>query len=398
MQEAKYPIHSKLFFTSIIMLVMPLSGIGIDIYLPSLPAVTRYFNVDKTLVQLTISSYMFGFAMMQFIAGPISDTYGRRIPYLIFMLVFVGTSTWVPYSESIHEMLILRFIQGASIAGAVVPIRSITADAFTGRERDKVVNYMAIAWSIGPIIAPAIGGYIQHYIGWKYNFYLLAAYSLILFVVGLLFLPETNPEKHSLKPLHVLKRYADIFMHPEFLVGMTINGLLYSLIIVFSVVGPFLIQEKLHYSAIAFGHMALLLGVAWFGGSMTNRFLLHVELERKERWAFSSMLAISILMLVISSQLPLNVYELLLPLLAIFWLGSMIFPASFARNFELFTKASGSASSLFSGMLFFITAITAALATNLKVASAVPIAGSYIVLSACCLVLSLIRVKVHRDV
>ena len=69
--------------------------------------------------------------------------------------------------------------------------------------------------------------------------------------------------------------------HKNYLKALFMNGLLYSMLILFTVAGPFLIQTEMHYTAIAFGKMALILGLCWFLGTMTNRFLLNISMEKK---------------------------------------------------------------------------------------------------------------------
>src|SRR5206468_2350037 len=126
------------------------------------------------------------------------------------------------------------------------------------------MNLMNITWSVGPIIAPAIGGYLQHYFGWHGPFYLLAIYSLCNLGLNLAFIPETITEYHPLHLGKVLQRYKEILIHLEFLDYLFTIGFVYCFLIFFSVIGPFLLQNVMHYTAIQFGHIALLMGLAWF--------------------------------------------------------------------------------------------------------------------------------------
>src|SRR3990167_8630946 len=115
-------IKHKYFLATLALLVIPISGLSIDIYVPSLPAVSHYFNVEKALVQLTITTYMMGLGIMQLFAGSVSDSFGRRKPFLIAMLIYILATLLVPYSRNIHDLLILRAIQGMAVALTVVPM------------------------------------------------------------------------------------------------------------------------------------------------------------------------------------------------------------------------------------------------------------------------------------
>src|SRR5579872_1919392 len=164
-----YPssLRSPVFFALLAILVIPISGLAVDIYAPSLPTVSHYFNVDKSLAQLSITSYMVGIGLMQLFAGIISDSFGRRKPFIFATLIFIIATLIIPISQSIYQLIFLRLIQGIAVALTIVPMRSVIPDLFEGKALYKWMNYMVMAWSMGPIIAPAIGGYLQHYFGWK---------------------------------------------------------------------------------------------------------------------------------------------------------------------------------------------------------------------------------------
>lgn len=379
--------QNKYFLAIMAFLVVPISGLSIDIYVPSLPAVANYFHVDKSLVQLSITTYMIGLGGMQLFAGGISDSFGRRYPFLVAMFIFICATLLVPWSSDIRHLLFLRFIQGAAVALTVVPMRSVITDLFQDRELYTMMNYMTMSWSIGPIIAPAIGGYLQYYFGWKANFYFLAVYSVAIFIVTFIYLSETSQHRHPFHFGAMLKRYYQILFHREYATGLLINGILYSLIILFSIVGPFLLQNKLHYSVIQFGHISLLMGFAWFLGTMTNRFVIDVPLTIKTPVCLFSMLCAASVMLFIACMLPLNVYNIVIPIFIVLWLGGIIFPNYFAKNMMLFPTTTGSANALFGSFVFFISGITSGLGTFLKTTNELPLAIAYVGLLIVCLLI-----------
>lgn len=371
---------NKYFFAMLAMLVVPISGIGVDIYVPSLPAVSQHFGVDKSLAQLTITTYMIGLGVMQLFAGSLSDSFGRKIPYMVAMLIFIAASLFVPWSQNIHELLFLRFVQGSAVALTVVPMRSVILDLFEGRELNKMATYMTMAWSMGPIIAPAIGGYLQHYAGWQASFYFLAVYSTLIFILTLLYLPETSQHKHAFHLTQIVQRYQQILFHKEYIFGLLINGILYSLVILFGIVGPFLIQIVLHYSPVQFGHVALLMGLAWFLGTMTNRILIDVPLHAKAKICLWAIFIIALIMLSLSLLLPLNIYAIVIPMFVMFWINGIVYPNYFTRNLVLFPTMTGSANALFGSFVFFIAGVSSAFGTLLKANSAIPFACAYVFL------------------
>lgn len=378
--------HSRIYlFAAIALFIIPISGLSIDIYVPSLPAVSHYFQVNKSLVQLSITTYMIGLGIMQLFAGGISDSFGRKKPFLIAMSIFIVASLFIPSVKNINQLLFLRFIQGTAVALTVVPMRAVFSDLFEGRELLKWMSYMTMAWSLGPIIAPAIGGYLQHYFGWKMNFYFLATYSIIGFLLVLIYIPETSRHYHPFHLGQILKRYISIFFHKEFALGLFIDSLLYSTIILFSVVGPFLIQTILHYSAIEFGRVSFLLGLAWFLGTMTNRIFLDIPLNSKAIFCFWSMLFISLMGLGIALFIPMNIYNIVIPILIFLWLGGTIFPNYFAKSVSLFPKTTASANALFGSFVFLISGISSGFGALLKTNNQIALMVAYVVLISLCL-------------
>lgn len=379
---------NKYLLATFALLVIPISGLSIDIYVPSLPAVSHYFNIDKSLAQLTITTYMVGLGIMQLFAGGVSDSFGRRKPYLYAMLVFIIVTLLVPFSSNIHQLLVLRFFQGASVALTIVPMRSVILDLFEGRELQKMTNYMTMAWSIGPIIAPAIGGYLQHYFGWQANFYFLGVYSIVIFVLTFVFLPETSQHYHPFHLGQIVSRYIQILFHWKFSAGLLINGLLYSIIILFSIVGPFLIQNVLHYSAVQFGHVALLMGLSWFMGAMTNRFLLDTPIPLKANICLWTMFIITLLILLMTCVVTMNLYNIVIPIFILLWIGGTLFPNYFGRNISLFPKTTGSANALFGSFVFFIAGVSSGLGTFLKATSEIPLAAAFVFIMILCLLIN----------
>lgn len=395
MQNSQAPVSNKGFLALLVLLILPISGLSIDIYVPSLPAVSRFFSADKALVQLTVTAYMLGLGLMQLFAGAISDSYGRRKPFLIALFLFIVATFCIPATHNIYQLLILRFIQGVTIAVAVVPLRSIISDLFEGKEFYKMVSYMTMAWSIGPIIAPAIGGYLQTYFGWQASFYFLVIYCSICLILNAIYLPETSIYRHSFHPRKIFKRSKNILSHKLFLSGLMINVMLYSLVILFTIVGPFLIQNVMHYSALQFGKIALLIGFAWFLGSMINRLFLHTKLETKRQVCLWAMLLLTLCVLIIECFMPITIYLVVIPVFILCLLGGITFPNHFARGMLLFPESTASANALFGGFLFLLTGITSALGAFLKASMLMPLTITYLILIIGCLLIHYLESSKH---
>jgi Bcr/CflA subfamily drug resistance transporter len=383
----QFTTAQKRFWLIITLFIIPISGLSVDIYIPSLPAMTHFFHVEKTLIQLTITLYMFGMGAIQVFAGAISDSFGRKKPFLYGCSVYIVTNLLIAITPNIYILLALRLIQGIAVGILIVPMRSIIPDLFSGKEMHKVMSYAVTAWSIGPIVAPLLGGYLQEYFGWQANFYFLFIYSIIGFLLVLIFMPETSAHRHEFSLKVISKNAREIFSNIEYIRGLLSNGLLYSIIILFAVVAPFLIQNVLHFSAIEFGHVALLIGVAWFLGSLSNRFTIHLDWQKKVRVCLFMMLAVNLLMLLSIKFFPLNLYSLLIPIFLLVYFGGIIFPSYFANAVALFPNKTGSANAFMGAFVFMIPGISSAFGTLLKANTQLPLTLTYLVIVSLCLAL-----------
>src|ERR1700752_2235812 len=91
-----------------------LTGLGplsMDMYLPSLPAIGEALHATTPQVQLTISSYLLGFAAGQIIYGPVSDRYGRRPVILVALLIYGVATVVCAVTQSIGTLTAVRFVQ-----------------------------------------------------------------------------------------------------------------------------------------------------------------------------------------------------------------------------------------------------------------------------------------------
>ncbi|OGO90632.1 MAG: hypothetical protein A3F10_06905 [Coxiella sp. RIFCSPHIGHO2_12_FULL_42_15] len=377
----------------LVLFLLPISGLSTDIFVPSLPALKLDFATQQSLVQLTITAYMLGLGIMQFFAGPISDSFGRRKPFLGSMLFYIITSLWIPFSHSIYEIVVLRALQGAAVAISVVPLRAIVADLFKGHEFQKISNTVALAWSIGPIIAPFIGGYLQHYFGWQACFYALTIYSAIGFIAIFLLMPETSAHRHSFHWISIAKRYREILTHKKYLAAVIMNGLLYSMVILFSVIVPFLTKSLLHYNAIQFGHLALLIGVAWALGSIVNRFMIHWDSRKKVTLFLSAMLILNVIQLLYLFLFPFHITIFMTLNFIFFFFGAIVLTNNFSFALALFPHANGSANALFGAFVFLIPTGISLLGTLLKTSSALPMTFAFFIIVILCLTFSTLLKK-----
>lgn len=175
----------------ILVIMAAVSPLAINIFVPSMPSISKDLGSPYATVQLGLSLYLLMTAMVSLIVGPISDKIGRRPVILAAFLVFlVGTAMCI-FAESAWMFLAGRVIQTSSSAGMVLS-RAIVRDVYPREKSASMIGYVVMGMAIAPMIGPAIGGYIDSVAGWRWSFALLGAFGAIALISTWVSLPETN--------------------------------------------------------------------------------------------------------------------------------------------------------------------------------------------------------------
>lgn len=363
--------------------IMPLSGASIDLYSPSFPSMTHSFATTRALIQLNASVYLLGYGLFQIIVGPIIDARGRRSYMTWGLAAYVVVGVLCAWSSTVSVLLALRFCQGIAIAFINTIARVVVNDIYTGEEFLKKVTLIPICWALGPIVAPVIGGYIQHHFDWQFNFYFLSGYALLLLIFSLLFFAETIPSKTRIHLQQSLKNYQTIVINKEFVGSAMLCGLAYGCLIVFSLIGPFMVQAELHYTAVVFGFTQLFIGVCWLIGNIVCRKTVAVPVLKRTKLELIGLSLSSVIMIIIGMLGLLTLPVLILAFVGLIFFGGTLFPAMLGNAMHLFvgSKVSGSAAALFGVITMTVTALVSALSTVLKAKSLLPTSVFFICLS-----------------
>jgi DHA1 family bicyclomycin/chloramphenicol resistance-like MFS transporter len=210
--------------TLLLSLLTALGPLSMDMYLPSLPDIGRTLNAPIVQVQLTISSYLFGFAAGQIFYGPISDRFGRRPILLAALVLYAFATIGCAVAQSIGGLIALRFLQAVGGAGAIVLARAVVRDIYSGVRAGRELSLMGAITGVAPIIAPVIGGGLQIWFGWRATFVLLVAFAALIGVVAARLLPETLREtiKTPFSLSAMAEMYRSVAVHRGFLAYLAI--------------------------------------------------------------------------------------------------------------------------------------------------------------------------------
>ncbi len=369
------------YYALISYLLVPLAGFSTDVYLPSLPGMMAAFHVDKSLTQLTLTAFVFAMGLAQLIAGPLCDAWGRKRLIVASLLLQAVTVISIIFSSSIYSIITARFFQGIAAAFMLVPARAILSDIFSGDALKKQFNYLAIVFALGPILAPFIGGYMEHYFGWQANFYFLLSYQTLCFGMVVFMLAETlkAPRPFSIK--HLWKNYQQLLQHITYRRFTLLACLLFAGSFLFSATGPFVFQVMLKLSPIVYGYIALGAGGCWFLGNIVSRLTFHMNRKKKALGLSSIALCAALSMLVLNLFLPANIYLAALPPYVLIFCSAMIFPITMGECLSLFPEMAASANACFFSMTWMAAGGYSTIAALLNTHSLIALAAVFCVVT-----------------
>ncbi len=179
-------------FVSLIAALMALTALGIDMMLPALPQIAASFGVvNENERQWIITAFVTGFGGATLFYGPISDRYGRKKLMLGGIVGYALCSLAITVAPSFTALLVLRAMQGVSIASTRVVATSLVRDCYGGRQMARVMSLATMVFLAVPILAPSLGQLIMIVLPWQGLFALLAVYAAAIFTWVVLRLPET---------------------------------------------------------------------------------------------------------------------------------------------------------------------------------------------------------------
>lgn len=369
--------------------IMPIMGFATDAFAPSLPAITQYLHSNSHEARLTISLFIFGFGFGQLFIGPLSDSFGRKRLLLISLVVYACASILAAMSSSMSILLLIRIIQGIASAGLVLNARVIAADCFHGQALRQASIYISTSWALSPIIGPAIGGYLQNYFGWQMVFYFLALYAAIMFVIASIFLPETLPKKVPAGIKRLANNYFHISLNLDFLRNTLGLAFTFSMINVFNVQGPFIIQDYFSKSSIFYAHIALLIGGMGFLGSLLNRLLMrYFSISNIIKICVVFLITVSLFSTITARLIAPSILLIIIPSILISFFCLMLYPNYSANCASMFKELAGTAAAYRGVLSMILAALITSIMSFLNTDNLVYFLAIYVAISIALLIVS----------
>ena len=179
-------------FIAMMALLMALNALAIDIMLPGLQQIGASLGVDnENHRQYVITAYLIGFGIAQLVYGPLADRFGRRVPMLAGLGIYIVSSLAAAFVPSFETLLLLRFVQGIGSASTRVISVSIVRDIYGGRQMAEVMSLIMMVFMVAPVIAPGTGQIVMLFGDWHLIFIFMAVAAAVIALWAALRLPET---------------------------------------------------------------------------------------------------------------------------------------------------------------------------------------------------------------
>lgn len=332
-------------------------------YLPALPRLAVDFHVSDQAVQLTVSACLVGLGLGQLVAGPLSDSAGRRRPLLAGATIYAAASWAAAVAPSLALLVGARFLQGLAGAAGIAVARAVVRDLFQGGEMARIFSLLMLVTGVAPIAAPVLGGQVLRFGSWRLVFVVLGVVGLLIAAGVAVWLPESLPAARR-RP----GRFAEVGrVFRELASSRTFLGYALSLALTFTVLfsyisaSPFVLQSRYGLSPQAFSAVFAGNAVAIVAGSQVSaRLATRVSPHRLLAAAFAVSCVASLALLAAAvAGLPLAAF--LAPLALVIGSLGVIAPNATALALSPFPRSAGAASAQLGALQFAVGAVLAPL-------------------------------------
>ncbi len=255
--------------------------LALHLYLPALPAVKNEFGLSHAMAQLTFSAALITMGLATLAYGSLADAIGRRPALLGGLLLFLAGSVMSAVADGIWMLVAGRILQAAGAGCSLTLVRTIARDAYGQAYLVKALAYLTMCYTLGPILAPVIGGTLVDALGWRTVFALAALLGLFVCVAAFAILYETRPAQSSQVPgEHWLTAYAALLSHVRFNAFVCQTGFNTSAFMVTATAASVMMQDGLGRSSAEFGlYFALFPMGLLVGSAISSRLGGRVAIE-----------------------------------------------------------------------------------------------------------------------
>jgi DHA1 family bicyclomycin/chloramphenicol resistance-like MFS transporter len=222
-QRTRFRYLELIVLMGVLQAFAPLS---IDMYLPAMPLLEKVFNATTAQVQITLVTFLLGYALGQSLYGPVTDRFGRKPPLYFSLTLFVASSAACALATSVSVLSFFRLLQAVAACGGAVVSRAMVRDLFPPVELRRIFSMLVLVLGVSPLISPFIGGYLLVWFGWKSIFFTQASLGALTLGAMHLRLGESLAPENA-QPLdltHIVSSYGHLLRDRTFLGASLVCG------------------------------------------------------------------------------------------------------------------------------------------------------------------------------
>lgn len=270
-------------FVILMAMIFSLSPFAIDMYLPGLPSMAKYFATSIDAIEASVAIYLIFFALGQLVLGALADSMNKAKLLSIGLSVFAIASAMIAFTNSIEELYFWRAVQ-AFASGSSVVVFALIHHFYGSKNSNQIISYVMACVVIAPMIAPMIGSQILIAANWQWIFLALAGLALVILVTQLQLMP---PKKvvTELQPLNVVALYSGyrkVLSNSATMAYILAGGSAFAGLFAFISGSPFVYMEYFGATPEQFSWLVALNAVAMISMNLLNaRLLKNVDSTKK---------------------------------------------------------------------------------------------------------------------
>ncbi len=160
----------------------------------ALPAMAESLHDDPVRLNLAIACYLLSLAVFVPVSGWMADRFGAKKVFTWAIVVFTLSSVLCGLAQSFWSLVLMRTIQGMGGAMMTPVGRVIVVKSVPRQQLVTAMNYITIPAVLGPLLGPAVGGFIVTYFSWHWIFFLNLPIGLAGILLVRRFIPDIREE------------------------------------------------------------------------------------------------------------------------------------------------------------------------------------------------------------
>lgn len=277
-----------------IVLIGPLS---VHLFLPAIPAVKAEFALTDATAQLTFTIGIFAMALSTLVYGTLADRYGRRPVLMSGLVLFLVGSAIAATTVNLSMLMLGRIVQCVGAGCGTTLVRTIARDAYGQAQLAKAIAYLTMFYTLGPMIAPLMGGFLIDIYGWRAAFVFALIMGCVITVGAWSMIHETHTGlRRKLDAVAVLRSYIEPFRNARFAAYVAQTGFSSGVFFALTAAVSVIMKEQLGRTSAEYGMYFLAFPFGFLSGNLiSSRIAGRVGIERMVL-AGSSMLMFAVLL------------------------------------------------------------------------------------------------------